>query len=180
MFLDKARSWSMNPEDNEGFKIFCLPHKVNGKPCYCSNQYWCTILGEESALRLKQYEMHGRSPGITGTTSQTQKGSGTNSEALDSGSQPNSKIACSICGGRFQQPSSLNRHIRAVHKKERPFECNQCGRMFSERSNLRKHVDAIHEKLRPFVCDFCDYAFFERNKLVAHLSSVHHHYLGPS
>lgn len=36
------------------------------------------------------------------------------------------------------------RHIRAVHRLERPYGCTLCDAKFSDRSNLARHMRLIH------------------------------------
>ena len=57
-----------------------------------------------------------------------------------------SKITCNICHKSFTKMSSLNRHMRIVHKKEKPFFCHICPSSFSQKCHLSQHVKSIHER----------------------------------
>ncbi|GBN13962.1 hypothetical protein AVEN_223286-1 [Araneus ventricosus] len=45
---------------------------------------------------------------------------------------------CSLCGKRFTQKGSLNRHM-VTHNNERPFACESCPKRFKYRSVLTSH-----------------------------------------
>ena len=38
---------------------------------------------------------------------------------------------------------------------EKQFNCTLCGKDFSERSDMNKHVEAVHEKNKPYHCSIC-------------------------
>lgn len=40
-------------------------------------------------------------------------------------------------------------------QKRASYACNLCGSSFAEKYNLNKHVRTVHEKKRPFSCDIC-------------------------
>lgn len=56
----------------------------------------------------------------------------------------NKEHGCDICGKRFARHEHVNRHIRSVHTKERPFECSICGNRFSRNDNLSQHLK-VHD-----------------------------------
>lgn len=51
---------------------------------------------------------------------------------------------CDICGKMFVSKGNMNKHVKAVHNKVRPFKCDICGTCFSFRDVLRRHVDYVH------------------------------------
>ena len=44
----------------------------------------------------------------------------------------------------------LDRHVRLVHNKERPFSCHLCDKRFGQKFHLERHMAAIHMKERPY------------------------------
>ena len=86
-------------------------------------------------------------------------------------------IACNFegCTVKLSSRSSLNGHIRNVHKKEKPFECNQCLKKFKKRANLRRHTDAVHAKLKPYQCEEagCSKEFSTKTLLKSHVRIFH-------
>lgn len=59
-------------------------------------------------------------------------------------SDPNRKHVCYLCGHRFDREMHMERHIRSVHTKEKPFVCKVCGWGFTRRDNFQVHVREIH------------------------------------
>lgn len=55
------------------------------------------------------------------------------------------KPICSWCHKELSTRGNLVKHIKAVHKGEKPFECGHCPGSFSERSGLGKHLQAVHK-----------------------------------
>lgn len=55
--------------------------------------------------------------------------------------------------------SSLDKHVRIVHQKERPFSCRVCDQTFGQKVHLDAHVSAVHVQvwtilhLKSFLCD---------------------------
>ena len=50
------------------------------------------------------------------------------------GSKPHE---CELCPARFTRRGDVERHIRIVHKKVKPFKCHKCPRAFGDKKNLR-------------------------------------------
>ena len=44
--------------------------------------------------------------------------------------------------------SSLDKHVRIVHQKERPFSCRVCDQTFGQKVHLDAHVSAVHVQVR--------------------------------
>ncbi len=58
------------------------------------------------------------------------------------------RVTChrSGCGKTFAGDSSLKRHIKMLHNKERPHSCGTCGKRFSWKSQLKRHHCAAGEE----------------------------------
>ncbi|ODV72164.1 C2H2-type zinc finger protein CYBJADRAFT_130223, partial [Cyberlindnera jadinii NRRL Y-1542] len=50
---------------------------------------------------------------------------------------------CPLCGGIFQRPEHLKRHMRS-HSSEKPFECDECGKKFNRADNMKAHQRKLH------------------------------------
>uniref|UniRef100_A0A914Q5M0 C2H2-type domain-containing protein n=1 Tax=Panagrolaimus davidi TaxID=227884 RepID=A0A914Q5M0_9BILA len=49
-------------------------------------------------------------------------------------------FSCHYCDRCFSISSNLQRHVRNIHNKEKPFKCPQCDRCFGQQTNLDRHV----------------------------------------
>lgn len=47
---------------------------------------------------------------------------------------------CKYCDRSFSISSNLQRHIRNIHNKEKPFKCHLCDRCFGQQTNLDRHL----------------------------------------
>jgi hypothetical protein len=47
---------------------------------------------------------------------------------------------CKFCNRSFSISSNLQRHIRNIHKRERPFRCTHCDKCFGQQTNLDRHM----------------------------------------
>jgi hypothetical protein len=75
---------------------------------------------------------------------------------------------CKHCMQAFKSSSTLHRHIRSIHDKQKPFKCKECQKSFIQKSNLDKHMDS-HYGIRRFNCYICLKAFFQKCHLNNHL-----------
>lgn len=80
---------------------------------------------------------------------------------------------CPQCEATFRRRSDMNRHVRVVHEKQRPFACPTCQNRFGEKSNMLKHVRMVHQNIRHFRCPHCQAAFGQRGNCEAHIRAVH-------
>ena len=47
---------------------------------------------------------------------------------------------CKYCDRSFSISSNLQRHVRNIHNKEKPFKCHLCDRCFGQQTNLDRHL----------------------------------------
>jgi len=81
---------------------------------------------------------------------------------------------CTECPARFDRKGNLQRHIRLVHLRLRPFACDTCGKTFQLKQHLQFHVTSRrHEMVPPFVCTDCGKSFQNRRGYNRHMKSGH-------
>ena len=58
------------------------------------------------------------------------------------------RIKCVVdgCPRKFTLKTELNKHIRIVHKKEKPFFCDKCGIKMAQFINLKDHRIKVHRQ----------------------------------
>ena len=89
------------------------------------------------------------------------------------GDDTGKSISCTLCKKHFHSRSYLSQHIRAVHRKLKPYSCQYCDQLFSQRANLRVHIQEIHQKQKSFQCIECGNQYTRKLTLVNHVNAVH-------
>ena len=72
----------------------------------------------------------------------------------------------------FSLIKNLNRHIKNVHLKEKPFKCYVCDRSFGYNLSLQDHMLA-HTGSKPLSCPVCGETFRFREELKRHTNTFH-------
>ncbi|TRY78711.1 hypothetical protein TCAL_06796, partial [Tigriopus californicus] len=81
-------------------------------------------------------------------------------------------VNCSECK-KVVQSSSLKKHIRSIHDKQRDFQCQYCDKNFAQSYSLKEHVGAKHTHDWSHICLLCQKTFAHRNNCGRHIRSVH-------
>lgn len=77
--------------------------------------------------------------GVVGTVKNTQKKKSMENAAAEN-EQP---FIFPRCGLPFRLSGTLNRHVRIVHEKQRPYPCGRCSETLSERNDLIRHCRLV-------------------------------------
>mmetsp|Transcript_47524 Transcript_47524/g.116446 ORF Transcript_47524/g.116446 Transcript_47524/m.116446 type:complete len:440 (-) Transcript_47524:214-1533(-) len=88
-------------------------------------------------------------------------------------SDEKSTFHCLQCDRRFPKLHNLQRHVAAIHNRERSYHCNQCESSFTQLTNLKRHLQSVHEGVRQFTCSHCARSFAQRSNLLRHENSKH-------
>ena len=83
------------------------------------------------------------------------------------------KHSCEICKQVFNLKCNLNRHIKNIHEKIKPFQCNICPQVFGYKKDFQNHKSAVHEKNKPFHCHICQKSFGYKQDYRKHTVVVH-------
>ncbi|XP_006814516.1 uncharacterized protein LOC102809632, partial [Saccoglossus kowalevskii] len=84
------------------------------------------------------------------------------------------KLSCQECGKLLAGYPNLLQHVRAVHKKERPFKCDTCSKTFSSASHLTTHNEKhLTNEQKLLQCDKCEKRFAHTTSLKAHQRMSH-------
>ena len=82
-------------------------------------------------------------------------------------------VKCTLCDACFSVKTNLNKHIKYVHEKKKPFECHICDANFASKQGMNTHTKSVHEGEKPFKCDICDYISAKKSHVKTHTQSVH-------
>ena len=86
--------------------------------------------------------------------------------------QENKKFSCTDCDKQFEYKSTLDRHHKTVHSKEKPHECPEegCDKRFGLKHHLDRHQKQVHGDDRPHECpeDNCGKRFKDKYNMQVH------------
>ena len=83
---------------------------------------------------------------------------------------------CKMCKKNFSCSSSLNRHMREVHKPiNKCFTCTTCDKVYKRKDVLQKHISSCHEneKFKNFHCPYCSQKYGQKFNLNKHIRRCH-------
>ena len=135
-------------------------------------------------LRRHQINDHGITDGLLqcDLCEYTTKGSYALNQHRETHEEERQRLQCALCDRSYLNISSLNRHVRDIHKSKSNHEsngfkqgkelawktCPQDGCTFetSHAPHLYRHLRTVHSASRPYKCDVCDKTY----KLKTHLN----------
>ena len=120
-------------------------------PSPASNLHLLKGWGEDGEERIDTAVVH-----IVGEQEQTLQQSGSSAS-----------FSCHICSKEFKKSFNLKQHVR-IHTNEKPLKCAQCEKRFNDRSSMNKHVRTVHSDLRPHKCSICEKSFATNSHLKDH------------
>lgn len=77
------------------------------------------------------------------------------------------KYKCPICNKIVNSRASVEKHYRAVHRKECPFLCKLCPKKFTQKVALGAHL-VRHSGVKSFKCSYCDKTFYNIDSQLRH------------
>ena len=92
---------------------------------------------------------------------------------------PANQPTCHDCGNKFVSNSTLKRHMKTVHEKEKAIKCMLCDAKFSKEVQLKKHLTNDHESEKPFYCglpfinQICTKRYQDKKSLIRHRKQFH-------
>jgi len=78
------------------------------------------------------------------------------------------KEMCPICGKKLSL-KKIQKHIKAVHEKEKRHFCPECGNGFFDKRDMEKHVDRVHREKKT-LCNECGKEF---SNISTHMKKCH-------
>ncbi|XP_045455087.1 RE1-silencing transcription factor A-like [Melitaea cinxia] len=78
---------------------------------------------------------------------------------------------CPNCPASFLSIEELEAHQKRHIRVQRPYDCSICGKKFHEKSTLQRHKDVVHNKTPTFCCEYCPERFVSIAKLARHVRS---------
>lgn len=81
-------------------------------------------------------------------------------------------FGCDMCDAKFTRKGDVERHVRIVHNKQKPYKCSKCHRCFGDKKNLRWHL-MNHDKRLFYACEVCGFKFGKREYWENHVRIIH-------
>ena len=84
-------------------------------------------------------------------------------------------LQCTICGFETKIKSTLNSHVRNVHRKalRQNFKCEECNIVVSTKITLSRHIQVKHLGNEEYSCSFCKFKSGYDSSLRKHMESIH-------
>ena len=74
---------------------------------------------------------------------------------------------CQYCKKEFREKRSLDKHIRAIHSSDKPYNCNHCSETFRTKVQQENHMSS-HMRDFSHKCDRCQMTFRKQEELNTH------------
>ena len=83
------------------------------------------------------------------------------------------EVRCPLCPKLSRTFSEKEKHVKAVHLRERSFKCEKCPKAFTDQTPLKYHTRTTHgDGTDLFQCTHCDKKYTTKVNLEKHLSIV--------
>ena len=83
------------------------------------------------------------------------------------------EVRCPLCPKLSRTFSEKEKHVKAVHLRERSFKCEKCPKAFTDQTPLKYHTRTTHgDDTNLFQCTHCDKKYTTKVNLEKHLSIV--------
>ena len=69
---------------------------------------------------------------------------------------------------KIMHHTDINKFVKIKDKK-----CTSCENVYDNITSLNIHIKAVHLKMLPYKCQFCDAAFGYKSSLKDHVSKFH-------
>ena len=79
-------------------------------------------------------------------------------------------VFCDLCGKKFTCRFHLERHVNAVHTKEKNYLCSICCKKFATDGYLKRHMDSQHSSKFKYNCDQCGKGFMTKQPYEGHVN----------
>lgn len=129
----------------------------------CASNHLSTMFSKKSQLRIHERRCHPketiRIPSELKSTELTAK---------------QANVSCEQCSYECISKSALEKHILAVHRKERPHPCPECGKRFTQTSHVNYHLKTVHAqpgalpRTKSHICNECGAKFATSSTLRKH------------
>ena len=74
---------------------------------------------------------------------------------------------CRYCKKEFREKRSLDKHVKAVHSSDKPYNCNHCSKTFKTQVEQENHIQS-HMRDYAHKCDKCQMTFQKQDELNTH------------
>jgi KRAB domain-containing zinc finger protein len=85
-----------------------------------------------------------------------------------SGIEPQIPCPMEECKEFFVTPQQLKSHLGKIHRPQKKL-CTECGIVVLDNTSLKKHIRRMHLKEKNFHCDYCGYQGFTKTNLTNHV-----------
>jgi len=86
-------------------------------------------------------------------------------------SQAEKSYRCVYCNKEFKTRSSMNNHIKFLHKKDKMFSCDVCDYTSSKKDHVKQHM-LTHTGVKAYTCEYCDLKFGRKGDMQKHMRKV--------
>ena len=132
---------------------------------HCCEQCDFRTIYKES---LRKHAKHRHTDRLTEVTEEKEK---LDEVAKDLVGDDAKKHKCDRCDYKTKLKSTLNRHVRTMHTKEK-LKCMMCNFEALHDQKLNNHIDSVHKGIE-YSCELCSFKTTWKKSLRVHISRTH-------